>query len=304
MGTSDTELFLVSFGVGGAGDQAREAVTPLSQAPQGAIEVAAQAGAAVQQQAQGSADFKNAFPPPYQVPPDNIGWADYVNPVSYGFKSGVRAAHEEKHDQVEEQARQQYESYTQATNERVNGIQQFPPPPTFTGDVTTASTTPVNKVDPSTSYTSTSTTSSTPSGNTTSSSQSSSVPHTSSTPSPSAPTPSGHSSTSPSPQAPAGSSSSWTTPPAASGTTVPGTAAPTPAPGGGGTGRWSRDPAQRFGHRHASTGHRWSNWLRRWNRYGTGCPPRAGCGRSRRRHRGWRARRWRTVRHRCARHHW
>ncbi|MER7009874.1 hypothetical protein ABT324_00400 [Saccharopolyspora sp. NPDC000359] len=219
---------------GGAGDQAREAVTPLSQATRGAIEVAAQSGAAVQQQAQGSADFKNAFPPPYQVPPDNIGWTDYVNPVSYGFKSGVRAAHEEKHDQIEAQARQQYESYTQATNERVNGIQQFPPPPTFAGDVSAASTTPVNKVDPSTSYTSTSTTSSTPSGSTTTGSQSS-VPHTSTTPTPSAPTPSGQSSTSPSPQAPAESSSSWTTPPAtAGGAPLPGTAAPVPAPGGGG----------------------------------------------------------------------
>ncbi|PKW15904.1 hypothetical protein [Saccharopolyspora spinosa] len=209
---------------GAAGDQSRDAVTPLSQATRGSIEVAAQAGAAVQQQAQGSADFKNAFPAPHQVPPDNIGWGDYVNPISYGYKSGVRAAHEEKHDQVEAQARQQYESYTQATNDRVNGIQQFAPPPTFAGDVTPAQTTPVNKVSPmSTGYT----------GTGDMSSAQSSTARTPGSPIPSASMPpGGQSSVDPAPQVPAESGSAWATPPAAAGP-LPGPAAPTPAPGGG-----------------------------------------------------------------------
>ncbi|MGW1682613.1 PPE domain-containing protein [Saccharopolyspora sp. NPDC002376] len=222
---------------GSAGDQARESVTPLSQATRGAIEVAAQSGSAVQQQAQGSADFKNGFPPPHQVPPDNIGWTDYVNPMSYGFKTGVRAAHEEKHDQVEAQARQQYESYTKATNERVNGIQQFPPPPVFNADVSSASTTPVGKVDqPTTGYTNTtSTPSSTPSTSTSSTSdsgQSSSVPHSSTTTPP--PSSAGQSSSSPVPQTPAESGSAWATPPGTGGgAPIPGTTTPTPGTGGG-----------------------------------------------------------------------
>ncbi|MFI0465973.1 hypothetical protein ACH347_18015 [Saccharopolyspora sp. 5N102] len=115
---------------GAAGEQARDAVTPLTQATRQSVEVAAQAGAAVQQQAQGSADFKNAFPAPYQVPPDNIGLTDYVNPVSYSIKSGVRVAHEERHDKVESEAREQYQRYIHVSNDRINGIQQFPPPPT------------------------------------------------------------------------------------------------------------------------------------------------------------------------------
>ncbi|MGI8308497.1 hypothetical protein [Saccharopolyspora hattusasensis] len=211
---------------GGAGEQARDAVTPLSQATRGAIEVAAQSGAAVQQQAQGSADFKNAFPPPYRVPPDNIGWGDYVNPISYGIKSGVRAAHEERHDQVEAQAREQYESYTGATNERVNGIQQFPPPPTFAGNVTSDPSTPVNKVNPSTNSTATSSTSDTSAGRP-------STPHAPG-PHPSTSTPPAHSSVSPSPQAPAASGSAWSNPPAAGATPLPVTATPTPGPSGGG----------------------------------------------------------------------
>jgi hypothetical protein len=210
---------------GAAGDQSRDAVTPLSQATRGAIDVAAQAGAAVQQQAQGSADFKNGFPPPYQVPPDNIGWGDYVNPISYGVKSGVRAAHEEHHDQVEAQARQQYESYTQATNDRVNGIQQFAPPPTFTGDVASASTTPVNKIDPSTGYNGTSNTSA----------DQPSTERTSYNAAPSTSTPPDEQSpVGPAPQVPAESGSAWATPPTAGPTPLPSAPTPTPVPGGGG----------------------------------------------------------------------
>ncbi|MBB5159617.1 hypothetical protein [Saccharopolyspora phatthalungensis] len=210
---------------GAAGDQSRDAVTPLSQATREAIEVAAQAGAAAQQQAQGSADFKNAFPAPYQVPPDNIGWGDYVNPISYGVKSGIRAAHEEQHDQVEAQARQQYESYTQATNDRVHGIQQFAPPPTFTGDVTAAQTAPVNKVDPSTGYTSTSDTNA----------GQPSTARTSYNPTPSASTPpGGQSSADRAAQVPAESGSAWATPPAAGPTPMPNLGVPAPGPGGGG----------------------------------------------------------------------
>lgn len=221
----DSEIMMQGAG----GDQARDAATPLSQATRGEIEVAAQAGGAVQQQAQGSADFKNAFPAPYQVPPDNIGWGDYVNPISYGFKSGVRAAHEEKHDYVEELARQQYESYAQNTNERVNGIQQFAPPPTFAGDVTPAATTPINKVDPSTGYT----------GTDTGTGQSSTYhPSYDSTPAtaPGLTTPEQQPAVSPAPLAPAESSSAWATPPAAGPTPLPGSSAPTPTPSVGGGG--------------------------------------------------------------------
>ncbi|MBB5155464.1 hypothetical protein BJ970_002998 [Saccharopolyspora phatthalungensis] len=224
---SDLDRVLKKFDAvmhGSAGEQAKESVTPLSLATRASIEIAAQVSGVVEQQAQGSADFKNGFPAPYQVPPDNIGWGDYVNPVSYSVKSGVRAAHEEHHDQVDAQARQQYESYTHSTNDRVNGVQQFAPPPSFTGDVTPASTTPVQKVDPSTGYT----------GTTDTGSGQASTYRTSSTDTPS-PSSGQQSAVSPTPQAPAESGSAWATPPA-SGTTppVPGGGAPTPGPGGGG----------------------------------------------------------------------
>ncbi|MGI8307863.1 hypothetical protein [Saccharopolyspora hattusasensis] len=230
---ADLDQVLKKFDVvmeGAAGDQAKEAVTPLAQDTRQSVEVAAQVGAAIEQQAQGSADFKNRFPPPHQVPPDNIGWTDYVNPISYGTKTGVRAAHEEIHAKVDTEAREQYTSYTQASNGRVNTVQHFDPPPRFDADVTPAATTPVSKVDqPTTGYTSTSTT---PSGQ-------AQVPHASTTSSPATPSPAGHASANPvapTPAAPAGSGSAWATPPSAGGGPLPGTAALTPAPGGGGFG--------------------------------------------------------------------
>ncbi|WP_345238659.1 PPE domain-containing protein [Saccharopolyspora hordei] len=228
---ADLDQVLKKFDVvmeGAAGEQAKTAVTPLAQDTRQSVEVAAQVGAVIEQQAQGSADFKHKFPPPHQVPPDNIGWMDYVNPISYGTKTGVRAAHEEIHAKVDTQAREQYTAYTQDSNGRVNTVQHFAPPPRFDADVTPAATTPVSKVDqPSTGYTSTSTM---PSGQ-------SQVSHASSTPSPSTPTPTGHSPVnpvSPTPAAPAESGSAWATPPAAGGAPLPGTAVPTPAPAGGG----------------------------------------------------------------------
>ncbi|QIZ34295.1 hypothetical protein [Saccharopolyspora sp. ASAGF58] len=222
----DLDRVLKKFDVvlqGAAAEQATDAVTPLSQATRQSIEVAAQVGVAVEQQAQGSADFKNAFPAPYQVPPDNIGWTDYVNPVSYGVKSGVRAAHEEHHDQVETQAREQYESYTQASNDRANTVQRFDPPPQFTADVAPAGTASVNKVDPSTGFTSTRTGSGTGVSRMSPGSFDGAGPT----------TPGGHPQASPAPQAPAESGSAWATPPVA-GTPVPGGTAPTPGPGVGG----------------------------------------------------------------------
>ncbi|MEU5845572.1 hypothetical protein [Saccharopolyspora shandongensis] len=219
----DLDRVLKKFEVvieGAAGDQARDAVTPLSQATRESIEVAAQTGAVVEQQAQGSADFKNAFPAPYQVPPDNIGLTDYVNPVSYSVKSGVRAAHEENHDQVEAQAREQYESYTLASNDRANSIFQFPPPPMFTGDVEPADTTPVNKVDPNTGYTIT-----TDSGTSTARTSPGAFDIAG---------PAGQSSAPPVSQAPAESGSAWAAPPAASTTPGPIAGTPTSVPGIGG----------------------------------------------------------------------
>ncbi|MDA3648723.1 hypothetical protein OU416_32005 [Saccharopolyspora indica] len=138
---------------GGAADQAREAVTPLARATREASEIAELTGKAVEEQADVSADFKNAFPEPHRVPPDNIGWGDYVNPYAFALKSGVRAGHEEVRDQIEAQARQQYEDYARSTNERINGIQQFSPPPKFTADVEPAKTDPVHKVEPTSSHT-------------------------------------------------------------------------------------------------------------------------------------------------------
>lgn len=123
---------------GASGDQAKDSVTPLSRATQESIEVAAQAGDAVQQQAQASADFKNQFPPPHQVPPSNMGFGDYANPVAFGYKTGVRMGHEKAHDETEKQARQQYETYTQNSNQRVGAIHRFDPPPKFAGDVSSA----------------------------------------------------------------------------------------------------------------------------------------------------------------------
>jgi hypothetical protein len=225
----DLDRVLKKFDVvlqGAAAEQAKDAVTPLSQATRQSIEVASQVGAAVEQQAQGSADFKNAFPAPHQVPPDNIGWTDYVNPISYGAKSGVRAVHEEKHNQVEAHARQQYESYTQASNDRANTVQRFAPPPTFTADVEPASTTPVNKVNPST-YTGTTATASN-AGSSAAQTPSGSFDTTGPT------TSSGQPSASPTPQVPAESRSAWATPPAAGVTPSPIPGTSTPGPGGGG----------------------------------------------------------------------
>ena len=71
---------------GAAGEQAKDAVVPLAKATRHSLEVAAQVGKVIAEQAQGSMDFKNGFPPPHEVPPDDIGWADYVNPVSYAAK--------------------------------------------------------------------------------------------------------------------------------------------------------------------------------------------------------------------------
>ncbi|MGW3471132.1 hypothetical protein ACWDKQ_22345 [Saccharopolyspora sp. NPDC000995] len=224
---ADLDQVLKKFDVvmeGAAGEQAKEAVTPLAQDTRQSVEVASQVGAAIEQQAQGSADFKNRFPPPHQVPPDNIGWTDYVNPISYGTKTGVRAAHEEIHAKVDTEAREQYASYTKDSNGRASAVQHFDPPPRFDADVTPAATTPVSKVDqPSTGYTST---------NATTSDQRQ-VPHTSTAPTPFTPTPTEHSPLNPAPQTPAESGSAWTTPPAAGGAPLPGTVAPTPAPGGG-----------------------------------------------------------------------
>ncbi|WP_190821878.1 PPE domain-containing protein [Saccharopolyspora pogona] len=222
----DLDRVLKKFDVvlqGAAAEQAKDAVTPLSQATRQSIEVAAQVGSAVEQQAQSSADFKNAFPPPYQVPQIDIGWGDYVNPIAYGARTGVRAAYEEKHDQVDAQAREQYESYTQASNDRANTVQRFDPPPTFTADVAPASTAPVNKVDPSTGYTSTT-------GTGTGSARTSpgSVGTTGSA------APGGQPSVSPDSQAPAESGSAWATPPAAGVTPGPTVGAPTSGPGVGG----------------------------------------------------------------------
>ncbi|MER6992075.1 hypothetical protein ABT337_24905 [Saccharopolyspora hirsuta] len=214
---------------GAAADQAREAVRPLSQATQEAIDVAAQTAVVVEQQAQGSADFKNVFLRPHEVPPDNIGWGDYVNPYTFALKSGVRAAHEDIRDQVEAQAREQYEAYTRSTNERVNSIQQFSPPPKFTADVAPAETTPVNKVEPitSTSTRGTSTADHVPRPV---------APHTPAdpvpTPSPAVPT---SSPTDVAPEAPAESGSAWVAP-AASGTPAVGGTAPAPTSGGTGGG--------------------------------------------------------------------
>lgn len=132
---------------GAAGDRMRGSVTPLKQATEESIEVASQVGRAVELQAQGSADFKHKFPQPYEVPPSNIAWYDYASPISYGVKSGVHAQHEQKHDEVEAEARRQYEEYTQASNDRTNSIQKFSPVPSFSGDVSAAETRGVNKVD-------------------------------------------------------------------------------------------------------------------------------------------------------------
>ncbi|MGW1679275.1 PPE domain-containing protein [Saccharopolyspora sp. NPDC002376] len=137
---------------GSAADQAREAVLPLAKATAEAADIAAATGAALRQQTDMSSDFYFSFVAPYEVPPDNIGWSDYVNPVAFAVKSGVRIVHEDVRDQVEAHARQQYEAYTQSTNERVNGLQAFAPPPTFTADVAAAETTPVRKVDPINGY--------------------------------------------------------------------------------------------------------------------------------------------------------
>ncbi|MDA3628372.1 hypothetical protein OU415_23270 [Saccharopolyspora sp. WRP15-2] len=136
---------------GHAGERAKESTTPLSQSIQDSIDVAAHVSGMVAQQTQVSADFKNSFPAPHPVPPANIGLSDYVNPVAFGFKSGVRAAHEEKHAQVEADARRKYESYAWDSNDRVDGMLPFAPPPEFDADVEPARTVPVNEVDPSTS---------------------------------------------------------------------------------------------------------------------------------------------------------
>ncbi|MDR7302855.1 PPE domain-containing protein [Haloactinomyces albus] len=133
---------------GAAGDSMRASAKPLQQATRESIGVATQVGSTVEQQAQASADFKAAFPPPHQVPPSNIGWTDYINPVSYGVKKGVQAKHEQLHDEVEAEARRQYEGYTQASNDRTSGIQRFSPVPTFGGEVNRAEAQPVGAVDP------------------------------------------------------------------------------------------------------------------------------------------------------------
>lgn len=232
----DLDRVLKKFDVvmqGAAGEQAKDAVTPLSQVTRQSIEVAAQVGAAVEQQAQGSADFKYAFPPPFQVPPDNIGWTDYVNPIAYGFKTEVRAAHEEHHHQVEAQARQQYESYTRASNDRANTVQRFEPPPTFIADIAPADTAPVHKVDPNTGYTGATTTTPTSTGQPSSDRTGSPTEVPSRTPGQPI-VPNGQS-MSPVPQSPAESGSAWATSPAAGTTPLPGTGVPTsPGVGGGG----------------------------------------------------------------------
>ncbi|MER7077654.1 hypothetical protein SAMN02982929_06937 [Saccharopolyspora kobensis] len=213
---------------GPAADQAREAVRPLSQATQEAEDVAVRASALVEQQAQGSADFKNVFLKPHQVPPDNIGWGDYVNPYAFALKSGVRAGHEEIRDQIEAQARQQYEDYTRSTNERVNAIPQFSPPPKFTADVEPAKTDPVHKVEPLSSHTSTT-------GTRDESERPVASPVADPGP-PSAPAvPHEPTASDAAPVAPAESGSAWVAP-TASGSPVTGGSVPAPGGGGGVTG--------------------------------------------------------------------
>ncbi|PRW64455.1 hypothetical protein [Actinopolyspora mortivallis] len=134
---------------GAAGDRMRKSVEPLKKATDESIQVSKQVGSVVEGQAQGSADFKNSFPKPYDVPSANIGWSDYLSPTSYALKSGVHAAHEQQRDEVEAEARRQYESYTQASNDRVSGIQRFSPVPSFSGDVRAAEANPVGRIDPS-----------------------------------------------------------------------------------------------------------------------------------------------------------
>ncbi|MBA8827030.1 hypothetical protein FHX42_004414 [Saccharopolyspora lacisalsi] len=123
---------------GAAGERMRSSVTPLKRATEESIEVASQVGSTVEQQAQASADFKHSFPEPYEVPSSNIGWADYLSPVSYGMKKGVHAQHEENHDAVAAEARRQYDGYTAASNDRTTGVRHFSPVPKFSGDVSQA----------------------------------------------------------------------------------------------------------------------------------------------------------------------
>ncbi|MER5388545.1 PPE domain-containing protein [Saccharopolyspora sp. NPDC002686] len=144
----DTEVLMQ----GSAADQAREAVLPLAKATLEAADIAYATGVALDRQVDASSAFSFAFVPPHQVPPDNIGWSDYVNPVAFAAKSGVRVVHEDIRDQVAAHAQQQYEAYTQSTNERVSGLQLFAPPPKFTADVAAAETTPVSKVEPLSSH--------------------------------------------------------------------------------------------------------------------------------------------------------
>ncbi|GAA2789863.1 hypothetical protein [Saccharopolyspora taberi] len=207
---------------GAAGDQAKESMTPLSKATREAAEVAADVSVVVGRQAQGSADFKNAFPPPHVVPPDNIGWSDYVNPFSYAVKSGLRAMHEEVHIQVETHARQQYTSYADVSNERVSGVQKFSPLPVFSGEVGPAQTKPVDKIDPRFGYASTeNTTLPTP------------VAHTP-MPIPTQAQPNSPvAEPSPTPEAPAESGSAWVAPAAATAPNASGTGPATASSAGG-----------------------------------------------------------------------
>ncbi|RKT81961.1 PPE-repeat protein [Saccharopolyspora antimicrobica] len=213
---------------GGAADQAREAVTPLAQATREASEIAGLIGKTVEAQAGASADFKNVFLPPHQVPPDNIGWGDYVNPYAFALKSGVRAGHEEVRDQIEAQARQQYEDYARITGERINSIPHFSPPPKFTADVEPAKTNPVHKVEPISSDTSTR-------GARAEAERPVAPPVVDPGPWPEPAMPHEPTAADAPPVAPAESGSAWVTP-AASGSPMTGGSAPTPGGGGGVTG--------------------------------------------------------------------
>ncbi|MER7014737.1 PPE domain-containing protein [Saccharopolyspora sp. NPDC000359] len=219
---------------GGAADQARDAVTPLAQATQEAIEIAARGGDALDLQAQASADFKHAFPEPYPLPASNIGWADYVNPAAFAVKSGIRASHEDRHDEVEARARQLYEDYVRSSNERIDGMKPFPPPPTFTADVAPAETTPVGKVEPLSSKTGTGDAQAVPEVPRPVTPPPSVEP---TPPPPVAPTPPGEQAPDAevAPESPAESDSAWVAP-AASGTPAVGGTAPAPTPGGAGGG--------------------------------------------------------------------
>ena len=138
---------------GNAGSALQDSATPMTKATRESVDVAAKVGASVEQQATGSADFKHKFPQPHKVPPLELGVTDFVNPMQVALETGVHQAHQMKHDEVEQRAREEYDSYTKASNERVNSIPQFSPVPTFHGDVSAAETRPPEKVGSDTGYT-------------------------------------------------------------------------------------------------------------------------------------------------------